>query len=86
MAPRKRKQAVSSRTQGGVNDQTFDLIMARFDTLEHQNQTQLDLLEKHVEKDDAVHKVVERHAAYWKLFLVGIPLAGSALGKKMGWI
>jgi hypothetical protein len=68
-----------------MNDQTFTLLMARFDTLEEQNRMQLELMDKHVEKDDAVHSVVERHSAYWKLVLVGLPMVGGYLASKIGW-
>ncbi len=71
--------------EGKVNDQTFALLMARFDTLEEQNRLQLELMAKHVELDDKVHAVVERHSAYWKLVLMGIPLVGGAIAAKLGW-
>jgi hypothetical protein len=48
-----------------IPQQTFILMMARFDTLEKQNKEQLDFLQKHIELDNKVHDVVLKHTSYW---------------------
>lgn len=58
-----------------IHEQTFELLMKRFDTIEAQNKELLDLQRDHNQKDDVVHKVVERHSVYW--MLTGTTLGGS---------
>jgi hypothetical protein len=60
-----------------MDDQVFDLLMKRFDTLEAQNKTQLDLMQTHIEIDDKAHKILERHSAYFSVMSAGsIPILG----------
>lgn len=78
-------------------DKAFQLLMARFDTLESQNAAQLLFMQNehnsflksladHSVADALVHKVVERHSTYFSVLLLGIPVIGSVLaGKLFGW-
>jgi hypothetical protein len=68
-----------------VSDQNFKFLMSRFDRIERQNDEQLKLLGKHVEDDELVHKVVERHTTYFGLLTLGIPVGIAAFINKMGW-
>jgi hypothetical protein len=79
-----KKRTQAPRTQGGVNDQTFDLIMARFDTIEGQNVEQLRLQAAHIKDDNKVHRIVERHSAYFGILSFGIPAAMAYVGTKLG--
>jgi hypothetical protein len=73
-----------------MDQQQFEMFMKRFDTIEsrstEQHSTLTQLLEGHVILDDKVHTTVERHSTYFKLLFMGIPLVGTAIAKKMGWI
>lgn len=69
-----------------MDQDTFKLFMQRFDHTESLLRTYHDEVVKHVEADHKIHAIVERHATYWKLFTLGIPVVGSALAKKMGWV
>jgi len=67
-----------------MDEQVFDLLMKRFDTLEEQNKAQLTLMTGHIEKDESVHRIVERHSAYFSVVSAGsIPLLGW-LAYKLG--
>lgn len=68
-----------------MEDHVFKMIMQRFDTIELLHREHLERMEKHVESDNEIHAVVERHSTYWKLLSLGIPVVGAALAKKMGW-
>jgi hypothetical protein len=87
----------TGRVHGEIQPQAFELLMARFDHLERQNDTQILLLAKqneiqtvlinqHIEVDAKVHKVVERHSTYFSLGALGIPVIGSYIANKfLGW-
>ena len=67
-----------------MDNQVFSLLMARFDTLEAQNNAQIQLIQAHVEADEQVHKVVERHSAYFKLVGLGVPTFLGWIAYKLG--
>lgn len=69
-----------------MDDQVFELLMKRFDTLEEQGLKTQSLLAKHVDDDEKVHRTVERHAIYWSILLLGIPSTMTYVSKKMGWV
>lgn len=56
-----------------MDPKTFDLLMARLDRIEKQNDDQLELMRSHIADDAEVAKTVERHSTYFKL-------AGSVSG------
>jgi hypothetical protein len=68
-----------------VTEQNFKFLMARFDNIEQQNGEQLTLLRAHIEKDEAVHKIVERHSTYFGILSLGIPVGIASFMHKMGW-
>jgi len=68
-----------------LTDQNFQFLMSRLDRIEAQNDQQLKLLGKHVEADDKVHKVVERHSTYFSVLALGIPVGIAAFMNKLGW-
>ncbi len=63
----------------------FQVFMERFDRIEATHKEYLKEMASHVKADNEVHAVVERHSTYWKLILLGLPVAGSAIAAKMGW-
>ena len=68
-----------------VTEQNFKFLMARFDNIEQQNSEQLTLLRAHIEKDESVHKIVERHSTYFGILSLGIPVGIASFMHKMGW-
>lgn len=69
-----------------MDEHTFKLFMQRFDNQETLLRTYHEEVKYHVEADHKIHAVVARHATYWKLFTLGLPVVGSALAKKLGWV
>lgn len=60
-----------------MDDQIFEMLMKRFDTLEDQNKSQTAMLTIHAAKSEKVHKTVERHSAYFSILGLGVtPLLG----------
>ena len=51
------------------DDQVFKLIMERFDRVDYDNTDIKTSLTKHIEEDEKVYKVVEKHTTYWTLIL-----------------
>lgn len=54
-----------------ITDQSFQLIMSRFDTIEDQNKEQSRLLADHAKIDAEVHEIVKRHATYFSFMKWG---------------
>lgn len=81
------KQAVTENIgiHQQLDSQTFGLLMARFDTIEKQNDKQLELLQDHIKVDDAVHTVVNRHSTYFSILALGIPVGIAGIMNKLGW-
>lgn len=69
-----------------MDEHTFKLIMQRFDNIEAQHEIYYREVQKHAEADHKIHAVVARHATYWKLLTLGLPVVGTTLAKKMGWV
>lgn len=69
-----------------MEEQVFKAVMARFDDLKADLQIYHERMDKHVESDLKVHAVVQRHATYWKFLFMGVPVIGSALARKFGWV
>lgn len=69
-----------------INQQTFDLLMSRFDTLERQNAEQIRLLDTHVSADTKVATTVTQHATYFKalfgVLTLGLTVIIGAIAKK----
>ena len=59
-----------------ISDRSFQLIMARFDTLEKQNKEQTRLLEEHKILDNNVHDIVLKHESYWNVMKWGVGPTG----------
>ena len=56
-------------------DDAFQLLLARFDRVDRDNEEIKKSLKTHVEEDLKVHDVVARHGTYWSLLLgLGTPL------------
>ena len=68
-----------------VTEQNFKFLIERFDRIEQQNTDQIKLMQAHIEKDDAVHKIVERHSTYFGIISLGIPVGIASFMHKMGW-
>lgn len=69
MATRKPVKPVRNRRTLTQEDHTFDLIMERFDKVDQDNAAIVKSVADHVEKDNGVYKVVEKHSTYWGLLL-----------------
>lgn len=82
--PQTQVEGVAS-TLAALTEQNFHFLMSRFDRIEAQNDQQLRLLSKHVEEDNKVHAVVERHSTYFGVISLGIPVAIAAAMNKLGW-
>jgi hypothetical protein len=92
---KKKKRTMPRST--GMSGQSFQLLLARFDTIEQQNAAQLLLMQTqnnsylkalsdHIVADSLVHKIVERHTTYFSIGALGIPAIGSYLANKfLGW-
>jgi hypothetical protein len=58
-----------------INEQTFALLLERFDRVDQDNKDIKDAVNDHVKKDNEVHAVVTKHASYWSLLIaVGGPI------------
>jgi hypothetical protein len=68
-----------------MDPQAFALLMDRFDTIEKQNEKQIELIEDHVKQDNATRIIVERHTTYFGLMSLGLaPLGAYIFGKLSG--
>lgn len=74
-----------ARRTDQINSQTFSLLMARFDTLERQNDEQMKFLQTHIRDYEKTRTIVERHSTYFSILALGIPVGIAALVHKMGW-
>lgn len=52
-----------------INDQTFQMLLDRFDRVDKDNEEIMKSLAAHVQDDLEVHEVVSKHSVYWSLFL-----------------
>jgi tetrahydromethanopterin S-methyltransferase subunit F len=68
-----------------IPEQVFELLLKRFDTIEAQNNRQLELIEKHVNDDVKTREIVDRHTTYFGLMSVGIAPLAAYIATKMGW-
>ena len=58
-----------------INEQTFQMILERFDRVDKDNEAIMSRLAAHVRDDEEVHKVVQKHSSYWGLlFAIGGPI------------
>lgn len=67
-----------------MNKQAFDLIMARFDRNEAQNERIIALVEQHKKEDAEVHALVREHEENWGrvkkiLSWASVPAGGAIL-------
>lgn len=69
-----------------MDEHTFKLVMQRFDNQESLLRTYHEEVKTHVDADHKVHAIVARHATYWKLLTLGLPVVGTTIAKKFGWI
>lgn len=67
-----------------MDSDTWALLLKQLDRIEKQNDDQLSLLHKHLDDDEKVHKVVERHSVYFSILGLGIPSLVALLAKKFG--
>lgn len=58
----------------------LDLLMSRLARIEQQNDDQLALIRQHIEKDEAVHRVVSTHQTYFKLAGSVLTLLSGSVG------
>lgn len=68
-----------------MEQQAFELLLARFDTVERQNEEQLRLIQKHVKEDAETKTVVDRHSTYFALLSLGSAPLLTYLAHKLGW-
>jgi len=67
-------------TEKDAEQNTFTLLMARFDRVDDDNKSIKDRLETHVADDLQVHAVVARHGTYWGLLIgLGGPLTAGVI-------
>ena len=52
-----------------MDPQTFQLFMERFDKVDADNKSIQTCVNTHIEDDDKIHLVVEKHATYWTIVL-----------------
>lgn len=69
-----------------MEEQVFSLLTDRLIRIEKQNDEQLALMRAHIEKDEKVHRVVDRHSVYFSIFSLGIPALVGYVSKKVGLI
>ncbi|MGH9910323.1 MAG: hypothetical protein ACRD32_06745 [Nitrososphaerales archaeon] len=67
-----------------MDEQAFALLLSRFDTIEEQNRLQLELMQEHIKIDNKVHRVVERHSAYFRMIGLGVPAVTGWIAYKLG--
>jgi len=68
------------------DEQVFTLLMARFDTIEEQNDAQLALLNEHIKVDNAVHAVVVQHSTYWSIMRWSLAAIGGLVTSILGFL
>ncbi len=70
-----RRRTSMTPSEYQAHDESFRLIMARFDGVDKDNKDIKTALDKHVQDDAKVHTVVTKHSAYWSLLMwIGGPL------------
>lgn len=79
---RKRYGTDTAREQQ-YHDETFRLLMKRFDDVDKDNKEIKDKLDGHILEDAKVHKVVDRQSTYWALLLF---LGGPVIVGAIAWI
>jgi hypothetical protein len=67
-----------------MDDITANLIRDRLARIEQQNDEQLALLNRHIELDEAAHKVLERHSTYFRILGFGAPAIVGYIATKLG--
>jgi hypothetical protein len=72
LKPKARKRTASTAQ---YHDETFRLIMSRFDRVDKDNKDISDSVSAHIKEDLKVHNVVSKHSTYWGLLIgLGTPL------------
>lgn len=57
----------------------FELLMDRFDRVDADNKAIQKSIEEHIDADDLIHKIVDKHSTYWTLALaIGAALLATA--------
>ena len=63
-----------------INEQTFALLLERFDRVDMDNGEIKKSIAAHVQEDQKVHEVVSKHSTYWNIFFkIGLPLVVALL-------
>jgi hypothetical protein len=68
-----------------MQEHEFKLFMSRFDTIESAIKTYHERMQAHVDEDNQIHEVVQRHSTYWKFVFLGVPVVGGWVATKLGW-
>lgn len=68
-----------------MEPQAFALLMARFDTIEAQNEAQLKFIEAHISDDAKTKEIVDRHTTYFSLMSLGSAPLLAYVVHKFGW-
>lgn len=68
-----------------IDEQTFTLLMARFDRLEEQGRDQTQLMRDHALLDEKVHAIVEKHQQYWG-FAKWMIAPSGLIGAVVAWV
>ncbi len=67
-----------------MESQILELITSRLERIEKQNDAQLELLNKHLDKYSETKQTVSRHSTYFKILGFGIPPFVGYLATKLG--
>lgn len=63
-----------------MEQNTLNLLIDRLERIEKQNDDQLDLMRHHIDKADAVARMVDQHQTYFKLAGSMLTLLSGATG------
>lgn len=64
-----------STSEAQEHDESFRLIMARFDAVDRVNKEISECVKAHIADEAKIHAQVEKHSTYWALLLwLGTPM------------
>jgi hypothetical protein len=82
---KKQVKKVKNRTKAAsIPNQTFELLMARFDTVDADNLRIENSFKSHIEQSDKVNAVVSRHSTFWGIFAYGLLGVGGLIASAVG--
>jgi len=62
-----------------INEQTFQMLLDRFDRVDKDNEEIMKSLTAHIDKDNEYYDMVDKHSTYWSLalWISGVALVSS---------